>query len=297
MDRIDDLEAFVAIVDEGSLTAAGRRLARSLQSISRSLAALESSIGVELVQRTTRVSQPTEAGRVFYDRVKPALLELREAKLEVANRRAEPSGLLRVGASVLFGPTYLVPVITSFMERYPQIEVELKLSDLFVDLAEERLDLAVRIGHLPDSNLKARRLGELRRVFFGSPEYLSRHGRPRHPDDLPHHQCVIRSTGHQSDTWPVLVDGEVRTVRVRGRFRANDAATTYAAVAEGLGIGFTPLWQIRNLVDKGKVELVLVPFEPPTVPIHAVWLPSKLPLARTRLFINFLAEQLECDRL
>ncbi|MBO1908749.1 LysR family transcriptional regulator [Microvirga sp. 3-52] len=297
MDRIDDLEAFLAVVDEGSLTAAGHRLSRSLQSISRSLATLERSIGVELVQRTTRLSQPTETGRAFYERIKPVLQELNEARLEAANRRAEPSGLLRIGASVLFGPAYLVPVIARFMERHPQIRVELKLSDRFVDLADERLDLAVRIGHLPDSSFKARRLGTLRRVFFGAPGYFNKYGRPEHPHDLVRHQCVVRSSDRQDDAWPILIDGKPGTVRVNGRFRADDTATTYAAVSQGLGIGFTPLWQIRDLVDHGVVELVLVPFEPPTVPIHAVWHASKLTPAKSRLFIDYLAEQLECDRL
>jgi DNA-binding transcriptional LysR family regulator len=297
MDRIDDLEAFLAVVDEGGLTAAGRRLGRSLQSISRSLATLEQSIGVELVQRTTRLSQPTEAGQAFYHRIKPALQELNEARLEAATRRSEPSGVLRIGASVLFGPAFLVPVIARFMERHPQIRVELKLSDRFVDLTDEGLDFAVRIGHLPDSSLKARRLGELRRVFFGSPEYFDKHGRPEHPHDLSRHQCVVRSSDQQGGAWPVLIDGKPGTVRVNGRFRADDTASTYAAVAQGLGIGFTPLWQIRDLVDRGVVELVLVPFEPPTVPIHAVWHGSKLTPAKTRLFIDFLAGELECDRL
>ncbi|NBJ11181.1 LysR family transcriptional regulator [Microvirga arsenatis] len=297
MDRIDDLEAFLAIVDEGSLTAAGRRLGRSLQAISRSLATLERGIGVELVQRTTRLSQPTEAGRAFYHRIKPVLQELNEARLEAATRRSETSGVLRIGASVLFGPAYLVPVIARFMERHPQIRVELELSDRFVDLTDEGLDLAVRIGHLPDSSLKARRLGELRRVFFGSPEYFDKHGRPEHPQDLWRHQCVVRSTDRQDDAWPVLIDGKSGTVRVNGRFRADDAASTYAAVAQGLGIGFTPLWQIRDLVDRGVLELVLVPFEPPTVPIHAVWHGSKLTPAKTRMFIDSLARELECDRL
>ncbi|HZH11902.1 MAG TPA: LysR family transcriptional regulator [Microvirga sp.] len=297
MERIDDLEAFLAVVDEGSLTAAGRRLGRSLQAISRSLAALEHSVGVELIQRTTRLSQPTEAGRAFYERVKPALQELNDARLEAASQHAEPSGLLRIGASVLFGPAHLVPVVARFMERHPQIRIELALSDRFVDLADDRLDMAVRIGHLPDSSLKARRLGELRRVFFGSPKYFDRYGRPQHPNDLSRHQCVIRSTDRQDDAWPILIDGKPGTVRVNGRFRADDTATTYAAVAQGLGIGFTPLWQIRDLVDRGVVELVLIPFEPPTVPIHAVWHGSKLTPAKTRLFIDFLARELECGRL
>src|SRR4051794_1280697 len=134
MDRLEDLEAFVAIVEQGGLTAAARHVRRSLQSVSRSLGALERSVGVELVRRTTRRSNATEAGLGFYQRIKPALAQIQEARLEVSNRRAEPAGLLCIGASVSFAPLYLVPAVAAFMKRHPQIDVELKLSDRFVDL-------------------------------------------------------------------------------------------------------------------------------------------------------------------
>lgn len=297
MDRIEDLEAFLAVVDEGSLTAAARRLRRSLQSISRSLATLERGLGIELVQRTTRRSRATEAGLSFYRRVKPAVLELQEARLEATDRRAEPSGLLKIGAPVLFAPAHLVPLVAAFMKRYPQVEIELRLSDRFVDLAEEGLDLAVRIGDLPDSSLVAKRLGELRRVLFGAPSYFAEHGRPEHPGELAGHQCVVRSARDTDDKWPFRIDGALRTVRVAGRFRADNTAAIHAAVTQGLGIGFTPLWQIRDLVDRGLVELILEAFEPPTVPIRAVWLPSRVPPSRTRLFIDFVAAHLHCERL
>jgi DNA-binding transcriptional LysR family regulator len=297
MDRIDDLEAFLAVVEEGGLSAAARRLRRSLQSVSRSLATLERSVGVELVRRTTRQSNPTEAGRAFYRRVKPAFTEISDAKLEATSRRAEPAGLLRISASVLFAPVYLVPVVAAFMERYPQIEVELKLSDGFVDLNEDDLDLAVRIGALPDSGLRARRLGELRRVVFGAPDYFARHGRPMHPDDLAHHQCVVRTAAGDSEGWPFRVNGKLKTVRVGGRFRADNTMAINAAVAGGLGVGFSPLWQIRSLVDAGAVELILVDFEGSKVPIHVVRPPTRLPPAKTQQFIEFLAARLQLEHV
>jgi DNA-binding transcriptional LysR family regulator len=297
MDRIDDLEAFLAVVEEGGLSAAARRLRRSLQSVSRSLSTLERSVGVELVRRTTRQSNATEAGRAFYRRVKPAFAEISEAKLEATSRRAEPAGLLRIGASVLFAPVYLVPVVAAFMERYPQIEVELKLSDRFVDLNEEDLDLAVRIGALPDSGLMAKRLGELRRVVFGAPDYFARHGRPVHPDDLARHQCVVRTAASDSESWPFRVHGKLKTVRVGGRFRADNTAVINAAVTGGLGVGFSPLWQIRSLVDAGAVELILVEFEASKVPIHVVRPPTRLPPAKTQLFIEFLAARLQLEHV
>ena len=295
MDRLDDLAAFIAVVEAGSLTAAARSLHRSLQSVSRSLATLEESVGVSLVQRTTRRSTPTEVGAAFYRRVKPAVTEIQDARLEAGEGRAEPSGPLRISAPVLFAPAHLVPVVAAFMERHPRIEIALKLADRFLDLAEGGVDLAVRIGDLPDSSLMARRLGALRRVAFGAPAYFDRHGRPGHPDELSRHQCVVRTA--DGEAWPFRIDGQARMVRVGGRFRADNTAATYAAVALGLGIGFTPLWQIRDLVDRGAVELVLTGFEPPKVPIHAVWPPSRLPAAKVRLFVAFLAERLALDRL
>lgn len=295
MDRLDDLAAFVAVVEAGGLSAAARDLRRSLQSVSRSLATLEQGLGVALVQRTTRRSTPTDAGLAFYQRVKPALSEIMEARAEAAERRAEPSGLLRISAPVLFTPTHLVPMVAGFMRRHPRIEVELKLSDRFVDLADGAVDLAVRIGDLPDSALKARRLGALRRVAFGAPAYFDRHGRPLHPDELAGHQCVVRTA--EGEAWPFRIGGRARTVRVNGRFRADNTAATYAAVAEGLGIGFTPLWQIRDLVDRGAVEPILTEYEVPKVPIHAVWPATRLPPAKTRLFVDFLAETLDLRRL
>lgn len=297
MERLDDLSAFLAVVDKGSLTGAARHLQRTLQSVSRSLITLERSIGVQLVRRTTRRSAPTEAGLAFYHRVKPAFAEIDNARLEASRRRATPSGLLRIGASVLFAPIYVVPAVAAFMERYPQIEVDLALSDRFVDLLEENLDVAIRIGDLADSDLKARRLGELRRVVFGAPGYFSRHGRPKHPSDLTEHQCIVRSADGDATTWPFLTEGKRRNIRVQGRFRANATASVTAAVVEGLGIGFMPLWQIRNLVDEGAVELILTAYEPARIPIRAVWPATRLPLAKTQLFVDFLASRLKGARL
>src|SRR5262249_23228970 len=254
---------------------------------------LERSVGVELVRRTTRQSNPTEAGLAFYRRLKPAFTEINEARIEVANRRNEPSGLLRIGAPVLFAPAYVVPAVCAFMERYPPTEIELKVSDRNVDLLEEGLDLAVRIRDLPDSEMKARRIGDLRLVVFGAPAYFAKHGRPKHPDDLARHQCVLRISDGRAETWPFRVGGRRKAVRVRGRFRTDSTAATHAAVAGGLGIGYTPLRQIRSLADRGAVEIILSDFEAATLPIYAGWPPTKIPPAKTRLFIDLRAAPLE----
>lgn len=292
MSRLEDLEAFLGVVEEGGLTAAGRHLRRSLQSISRSLMALEKSLGVELVRRTTRRSQPTEAGLAFYRRVKPAFGEINDAMVDAGVGAKQPSGTLHIAAPVLFAPAYVVPAVATFLARYPKVEVELVLSDQFVDLVGQGLDLAVRIGTLPDVDLKAKRIGGARRVIFGAPEYFARRGRPKRPEDLRDHSCVVRTTGGKPDKWPLVVGGKPVNIAVNGRFRADDSATLYAAVTRGLGLGFSPLLPIEDLVDRGVVGIVLAEFETPPVPIHALWPAAKTVPAKTRLFVDLLAKYL-----
>jgi DNA-binding transcriptional LysR family regulator len=297
LDRTEDLEAFVAIVERGNQTSAARYLRRSLQSIGRSLAALERSAGTELVSRSTRRSGITEAGLEFYRRVKPALRELEEARREVANTRGEPGGLLRVAAPVRFCSEFVAPAACDFMQRYPKVEVELRASDRGVNVHEEGLDLALRIRELPDSTLKVRRLGELRVVVYGAGSYLAERGRPKHPLELGSHQCVVRSTDPDAAVWPFRVRGRRTTVRVRGRFRCDDTAACEVAVVRGAGLGMAPLWQIRPLLEQKQVELVLEEFEVAKLPIFAVSPPTRLPQQRTRLFIDCLAARLKRARL
>ena len=295
---MEDIEAFLAVIEAGSQTAAARQLGRSLQSVNRSLAALERSVGVELVRRTTRRSFATEAGLAFYRRVKPAFAEISEARLEATNRRVEPSGLLRMAAPVLFASTYIVPAVADFIVRYPRIKAELKASDGPIDVIGGGFDLAVRIRELPDSSLKARRLAALRIVVYGAPGYFARHGRPGHPDDLVRHQCVLRGTSEgETDAWRFRVGGRIKMVRVSGCFRTDNTAAIHVAVCHGLGIGYGPFWQIRDLFDRGALEIVLEDFEPPRIPIHVVFPPSGMPPAKTHLFADLLAERLKHERL
>ncbi|MGD9883476.1 MAG: LysR family transcriptional regulator [Reyranella sp.] len=295
---MEDIETFLAVIEAGSQTAAARRLGRSLQSVNRSLLALERRVGVELVRRTTRRSAATEAGQEFYRRVKPAFIEISEAHRDVARRRAEPSGLLRIAAPVQFASAYVVPAVAQFMQRYPEIEIDLKVSDRSVDLLGDGVDLAVRIRDLPDSSLKTRRLGQLRTVVYGAPAYFARHGRPRHPDDLATHQGILRrAADSQTDVWRFQIGRKARTVRVAGRFRTDNTAAARSAVCEGLGLGYGPFWQVRDLVDTGALEIVLENFETPRFPIQAVFPPSGMPPAKTRLFADLLAERLKHERL
>jgi DNA-binding transcriptional LysR family regulator len=297
MSRIEDISAFIAVVESGSLTEAGRRVGRSLQAISRSLAVLEDDVGVKLVHRTTRRCTPSEAGLAFYERVSPAIADILEAKLEAVSRSAEPSGILRIGAPVLFGPDLLMPIIAEYMLLYPRVEIDLDLTDAFADLVASKLDLTVRIAHLPDSGLQGRRLGELRRVVFGAPSYFDRRGRPKHPLDLREHACIVRTIDPRPGDWAFQIDGKSRVVRVNGPFRTNTMTAVYSAVGQGLGIGYSPLWQIRSLVASGAVEIVLEEFEPVRVPIHALWQENKLAPAKVRRFVDLMARELNLHNL
>jgi len=297
MDRLEDFQAFIAIVDKGSLTAAAKQLGRSLQAMSRSLAALEREVGVELMRRTTRRSNPTDAGIALYRRLAAALAEIDAAKLEAANRRAEATGFLRLTASSAFAPLYIVPHLPAFLAAHPRVEIELDLTDAYVDLIGEGFDLAVRIGELPDSSLKSRLLVSSRRVMFAAPSYLATHARPRRPDDLKDHQCIVRTMAREGNAWRFQIDGKSRSVKVGGRFRTSGALAANEAAVQGLGIANAPLWQVRSLLDAGKIELLLTRFEPPPVAIHAVWPATRVLPARTQLFIDFLAARLKKDRL
>jgi DNA-binding transcriptional LysR family regulator len=294
---MEDLETFVAVIESGSQTAAARRLGRSLQSVNRSLLALERSVGVELVRRTTRKSFATEAGIAFYRRVKPAMAEIDEARLEAASRRVEPSGLLRIAAPLQFGAAYVAPAIADFIARFPRIEADLRGSDGPIDVVGGHFDLAIRIRELPDSSLKARRLGQLRAVAYAAPAYLGRHGRPRHPDDLAHHKCVLHGASGTTEAWRFKIAGRVRMVNVGGAFRTDNVTAAHAAACRGLGIGYGPYWQIIDLIDRGALEIVLEEFEAPKMPIHAVFPPSAMAPAKTRLFTDMLMERLARERL
>jgi DNA-binding transcriptional LysR family regulator len=223
VDRIEDYQAFVATIEKGSLTAAAHQLGRSLQSVSRSLAALEREVGVELIRRTTRRSNPTDAGHALFRRLSAALADIEAAKLEAANRRADASGVLRVTASSAFAPLYIVPYLRAFLAANPRVEIELDLTDAYVDLIGSGFDLAVRIGELPDSSLKSRLLATSRRVMFAAPSYLAAHGRPRRPDDLKHHQCIVRTAAREGNAWPFQVDGKPKSIKIGGRFRTSGA--------------------------------------------------------------------------
>jgi DNA-binding transcriptional LysR family regulator len=294
MNRIADLEAFVSVVDNGSLTAAARHLRRSLQSVSRSLAAVEHDVGVELVRRTTRQAHPTEAGLALHQRLRLALADIAEAKALASRGHVEPEGLLRVGAPGRAGTSLILPAIAQFLAMHPKVQIDLHQHDFFSDPLDERLDVTIRVGRSPDSALTVRHLTDWRRVFVAAPSYLAKHGRPRRPDDLARHQCIVRASRPGANIWPYTsARGTVDTIEVDGRFRSSATYSVIDAALLGLGIAIVPQWQAESHFRTGALERVLRRHEPPPLPVYAVWTATRVLPAKTRQFIDFLAKRLK----
>ncbi|HXA46402.1 MAG TPA: LysR family transcriptional regulator [Burkholderiaceae bacterium] len=294
MNSLRDLEVFIAIGDAGSLTAAAEKLGRSLQAVSRSLQSLETQMGTTLIARTTRTMRLTTAGERFRDRIKNILADLDAAATEASDEILQLQGRLHINASSQFGPAYVVPLISEFLSMHSSLTAKLDLDDDFNDPVTSSADVTIRIGELADSQLIARRLASVRRVLFASPRYLAKRGYPSVPQDLTQHDCVIRTDIDHPRIWRFIAqDRREILVNVNGRIEANHANAVNQSVVCAMGIGIASFWQVRPLLEAGQVELLLPDFQPPPMPLNAIWVRKKRLPARVRLFVDFLAERLD----
>lgn len=291
MDKLRAMKVFVRAVEAGSLTGAADALGMSGPAVVRSLAALERAVGVRLIHRTTRRSSLSDEGREYYERCKRVLAEVEDADASLSSRRTEPKGRLRLTAPVAYGRMHVAPVVGSFTAKHPGIEVELLLLDRLVDLVEEGIDAAVRIGHLQDSTLVALRLAETQRVVCAAPAYLKRAGTPRLPQDLVKHR-IIHFTG-LSVTGDWSFGGKPpKRVTVRPFLRTNQVDAALDACLRGLGCAQFLCYQVNHLVAAGKLKRVLTDFEPPPVPIHLVYPNARLLSSNVRAFADAALAQL-----
>ena len=290
MDRLRELQTLAAIVDTGSLAAAARRLGRSPPSISRDLADLEGRVGIGLVEPSTRSCRPTPAGARLADDARPLLTGYEEAIEQVAGEARAPRGSIRMTAPITFGGRYVVPLVTAFLDTYPEIMIDLQLNDRLVDLAEENFDLAVRIGRLADSSMIARPVGELRRIFVASPAYLEARGTPGQPEDLAGHEIVQPSGGGAN--MPLIFSGDGGrpiAVAARARFTVNQPEAAVAAAREGRGIVGVLSHQVDSDLRTSALVRILEAFEPAPLPVSLVWPPSRRSWRRIRLLVDHLA--------
>ena len=295
MDKLRAIQSFVAIADAGTLTQAARVLGSSLPAVVRLLAALEQELGARLFHRTTRSVTLTDAGRRYLERCREVLASLADAEAELNAEQTEPRGKLSVTAPVLFGQRHVTPGITRFMQRYPQVSVDVLLFDRIINLVEEGIDVGIRIGVLDDSSLIAQHVGEMRRVAVAAPSYLESHGVPRHPSDLAHHNC-IRFWRPGSITWSFNDDGKPINVAVDGTLSVNQSAAVADACVAGLGIGIFFAYQVAPFLSSGALRIILAEYEMPPRPIHIVYPEARLLPARTRAFIDFMKVYLREER-
>jgi DNA-binding transcriptional LysR family regulator len=288
MDRLDAMITFVAVCDANGFAAAARRLGLSPSVVTRQVAALEEHLGARLLQRTTRAVGLTEPGTRYLERARRILAELDEAELSAQSERAEPTGKLSISAPLLFGRLHVAPVLVRFMSAYPQVAAELHLSDRIENLIEEGHDLAIRIGHLPDSQLIARRLGATRRVLVASPAYLKRRGTPRRLADIARHDTINFMGVVPTADWRFAVEGREVRVRVTPRYVTNsgDAAIGYAIACGGLTLALC--YQVSDAIRRGELVEVLRRHAPPPLPIQAVYPSSRLLSTKVRAFVDMI---------
>jgi DNA-binding transcriptional LysR family regulator len=295
MDRLDELAVFVAVLEAGGLAAAARRLRRSPPAVTRILAALEARLGVRLVERTTRRVAATEAGRALAAQARALLAQYGEAVQQASGARDAASGTLRVTAPVVFGRLHVTPLVAGFLALHPGMRVELQLSDRTLDLLEEELDAAIRIGPLDDSGLVVRRVGEVTRQLVASPAYLARHGAPATPAALAAHE-LIQATGRGAvPEWRFRERGRTRKLRLAARLLVNDVEASLAAARAGYGIASALSYQVAGDLASGRLVRLLPGFEPPALPVHLVVPSARLMPLRLRRFLDHAAAVLGAE--
>ena len=291
MDRFQAMRVFTQVVESMSFVRAAERVGLSTTAVSRQVAELERHLQTRLLQRTTRRINLTEAGRAFHERCVQILGELDEAERAVAQASAEPHGIIRLTTSVNFGTHQVTPAIASFLARHPGVRFDVSLSDRIVDIVEEGFDLAIRIGAPGGQNLVARKLGETRLVPCASTGYLARHGAPAAPEDLAQHNCLTYEYA-MSDAWTFRdAAGRSRTVRVAGSLNSNNGDLNAAAAVQSVGIALEPDFIVAAQLKNGTLVRILESFEPPALPIYAVYPSRRFLPAKVRAFVEYFAER------
>lgn len=293
MDRFEAMRTLVAAIDGGSLSAASRTLNVPLPTVSRRISDLEARLGSQLLARTTRRLVLTEAGAAYLASARRILDELAEAERAAAGEYREPRGELAVTAPILFGKLHLAPIVHAFLGAYPKVDVRLVLSDNVIDMAEARIDAALRIGTLPDSALVARRLGDVRWVIVASPEYLARRAAPASPADVAAHDCIAFEGLQRHREWPLVQDGRATSVTVHPRFSVNTADGVVEAAATGLGLARVLSYQAAAHVGAGALVPVLADCSPQPQPVHLIHPPHQHQPLKLRAFLDFVAPQLQ----
>ncbi|MBI6853366.1 LysR family transcriptional regulator [Pseudomonas cichorii] len=292
MNQTLDLSFFYLLANQGSLAATARELGITPPAVSKRLSALEARFGVRLVNRTTRSMSLTAEGELYFSHAARILTQIDEVEQLVSSSRATPKGLIRVNASLGFGRRYIGPALAAFFSRYPEVEIQLEITDHPLDLATHGFDLGIRFGTLPDAAFHARKIASNRRLLCASPLYLERHGVPQRLSDLQQHNCIfLRQNETPHGVWSFTNGGKTQNIKVRGALGCNDGEVALNWALEGYGILLRAEWDIARYVRSGRLRLVLEDQTPTRADVYAVY-PQQLHLsARVRSLIDFLVER------
>ncbi|MFW3615781.1 LysR family transcriptional regulator [Billgrantia antri] len=292
-DRLQTMAMLVRVIDEGSITSGARALRMPIATVSRRISELEADLNAELVQRSPRGLTLTEAGSAYVAACRRILEEVAEAERGASGEFSAPRGTLTLTAPIVFGRLYVLPVVTAFLQCHPEVNIQLQLTDRPMSIGEEHIDMAVRIGPLPDSGLIARKVGEVRQVVCASPAYLDEHGRPAAPSDLERASCITFDQLLAIQAWRFEAEGESLRIRVQARLTVNTAEAALDAAEADLGLTRVLSYQAAPRIQAGRLESVLQAWEPTPWPIHLVYERRPLLTQKLRAFIDFAVPRLE----
>ncbi len=297
MDQLHLIKVFVAVVDMNGFAGAARKLNISPPAVTRAINFLEDHLGVRLLTRTTRIVRVTEAGARYVEDCRRILADLAEANESVAGMHASPHGRLTLTAPVLFGCRFVTPIVTEYLQRYPEVSASCWFLDRVVNMMDEGVDVAVRIGELPDSSMQAIRVGKVGLVICAAPTYLEQHGIPRHPDELASHSIISTSALTPTLEWQMEGNGEVHSVKLQPRLitTTNDAAV--AAAVSGFGITRVLSYQIADQLRDGQLEAVLSEYAPVSWPVHILHREGRHASPKARAFLDLAIERLRASQV
>jgi len=296
VDRLTEMQIYVAVAECEGFAAAARRLGISPPVVTRAVADLEARLGVRLLNRTTRYVRATDAGQRYLDDARRVIAAADEADEAAIGVNSEPRGHLTVTAPVLFGRIYVMPAIVDYLQRYPAAEVSALFVDRVVNLLEEGVDVALRIGELGDSSFNALRVGRVRRVLCASPDYLARQGVPENPDALTGHSIIVATSLGANVEWRFMQDKTPWVVRIKPRLSVSSNDSAIEAAVRGLGIARLMSYQVAPEIDSGKLKILLSEYETAPVPIHIVHREGRYTSTKIRSFIDLMAEQLRANK-
>jgi len=295
MDRFSEMQIFVAVAESEGFAAGARKLKISPPAATRAVADLEHRLGIKLLNRTTRYVRVTDAGQRYLDDCKRILAQVTEADEAAIGINAAPRGHLVITAPVLFGRMYVMPCVVAYLQKYPDTEISAMFVDRVVNMLDEGVDVALRVGELSDSSFKALKVGTVRRVVCASPAYIEKYGLPQHPNDLSEHQIIVASSLSPNVEWRFLENKQSKIVRVKPRLTVTSNDAAIEAAVEGLGITRLISYQIAPELQNGQLKIILSEYEYPALPIHILHREGRNSSAKVRAFIDLVAEKLKAD--